>query len=268
MNIQIPQEIVHAEKDSVSYSIAHSPFGKKLTQKHSDICYRNCMTALPTYEYHLYPNAKSILPSEIFLKWISLCKENEIIPHEADATSTNGLNSLFVPHKSYNRHLVYATLCCYRWSENKAKIPYETVKITESGLPFFQALHYALAKHLTFEHGNHSFLPIVNLSSTSSFYNICGYGKGNKHYLPWSIVGKYFFTVQKDGRSVADIVGDNCPQQYGYGSTVSSIHDKLKELGFDEEIQELKLDLEEIIDPKFSKLYTIESPHRKNCSHF
>lgn len=261
-DVKLPRGLQDKNSDYVSFTLTHTPEGHNapLQQQYNSMgCYAVCMPALPNYHYELEPCAghaaavwdpvkltykvgeppeiKSLMSGREYFKWIRLCQDHGLVPLEAEAHRKGKLNYLTIPKRNYNRHIIYAALCCYRWSENKPRIPLTVVRLLAANpnIDFFQALHFALGKYLTWMYGNHSFLPISVLeANTYACYNTQSYGRCGFHYLPWSIVTKHFFLRRKDGTTIADEVGNACPREYGYGSTAASLGEKIKSLGLEE----------------------------------
>lgn len=147
-------------------------------------------------------------------------------------------------------------------------IPYLTVELNsrKPQLDFFQVLHYVLAKHGTFERGDHSFIPIVPLTNCV-YYNALGYGRCGWHYIPWSIAAKKFF---EGTRTIADEVGDNCPVMYGYGNTTGAIHSLLTKWNLEEPKQKTPepptyaaKEVDDLLDEKWTHFYAVNPSNVK-----
>lgn len=240
-DLDIPSALHKADSDSVSYTTYSKP-PEAVAPIRQDYptarCYGASMQDLAAYSYDLYPHqrVKSRLPAEVFLKWIDMCMDVGLVPQEARPDTENAQNSLHIPCRGYNRHLIYSALCCYRWTDTYPAIPYMMATLCERkpSLDFFQVLHYVMALHGTFANGDHCFIPMISLAGNTTYYNTYGYGKSGFHHVPWSIATKWFYARRKDGRSKADDVGDKCPVLYGYGNTTGAIHGLLTEWGMTE----------------------------------
>jgi hypothetical protein len=111
-------------------------------------------------------DGRSILSEEVYLQWMELCKQHGLVPKIAKCYRREGCNIMEVMRpRVYDKHMTYAALCCYRWSECKAPMIYEIVAMSQRypTINFWQVLHYVLARHeIT---GGHSF---VNMRTSSA----------------------------------------------------------------------------------------------------
>lgn len=98
---------------------------------------------------------------DMYLKFIDLTKESNVIDSSVEATVSDDDYLMHIPIVKTTRHRVYAALCCYRFCESWAPIPYTVLKLKELNpqLHFWQLLHYA-HKHCLKQQNQHSFLPI------------------------------------------------------------------------------------------------------------
>lgn len=107
------------------------------------------------------PNGKSITPKDDFMRWMNLCAQHMLIPSTARYYTKNQQNILDIKkvHKQ-NRHVMYSSLCCYRWSEySYAMIKRVLLLVDNYGMNFWQALAVTLS--LGCCNFNHSFLPYI-----------------------------------------------------------------------------------------------------------
>ncbi len=90
------------------------------------------------------------------------------MPLNSNFYSKDNRNYAVICGKNETRHRIYAGLCCYRWADALAPLPYTVVRLMEADVPinFYQALHYAMAKYVTLI--GHSF---ANIMSNTSLYS-------------------------------------------------------------------------------------------------
>jgi len=161
---ELPPQVKNATSDHVKYGFK-IPSG--VEKQFSAVCYAAHMDRLPKGIFYLYPNITtnwihekaSCLPGECFIAFIDMCKKNGLIPKEVKIKIVDGQNRLVVDGKKFDRHLVYSTLCCYRWSDSKAAMVYNiTHALMENPrLNFWCVLYYWLLKSSL--NYNHTFLP-------------------------------------------------------------------------------------------------------------
>lgn len=213
-DLDIPTEIKNKDSDFIAFTVE-----TKTNSTTCDFiaCYGSWMTRLPDCTFTCMPSAPlatnvtghwmtatadmkaprvSILPGDIFMRWVDLCKEHNLCIREARAWRDGDKNYFYLPGRSKHRHEIYTSLCIHRWSENTALIPYTVVKLLElkPHIHFYQALHYAMAKYLYIT--NHSFHTI------GSAHNI--YGRKATCDLLDGLVMAYFFTKNKQDQSISD----------------------------------------------------------------
>ena len=196
--IDIPPNIQNHKDDFVSYQT--NSLNSSIQTYENSACYASHINKLQSCEFTCYPNKRSsILPYEVFYRWITLCQENGFVPKEATINKVDDNNILIIPNNNYDNNIVYAALCCYRWSENQAPMPYCVVKLLEKTpkMSFFQAFHYACCKYISLV--NHSFCNLSILGSCSSFYG--NYGKSGQFFLPWGLAVRIFFTKSRTDKS-------------------------------------------------------------------
>lgn len=197
---KIPQELGNKVNDNVSYAVT---IGESKYDYNNAACYMAVAHQLPECEFFLRPNdKKSVLPWDAFVRWVELCKENGVITPEATPSRDGDLNLLHMP-KGNNRHLVYASLCCYRWSENQPGAPWLVVELLNANpkIDFFQALHYACTQVVYYF--THSFTQII-CNNGKCFYNHGQYIYNL--YIPYSAVLAWFYRDKVDGRTKAQTI--------------------------------------------------------------
>jgi len=193
----------------------------KQTLEHINLpCYSGSMVNLNKIEFVCSPNnkKKSILPDDIYLRWMQLCKDYGLCPTSSEAFIEKDKQHFRCRGK--NRHRVYAALCCYRWADNVAPIPYTVVRLLDMNprLTFYQVLHYALAKYIT--NSNHNFISIagggsylaypvrrLDLLSSVSIWLFFNHPDGRKACL---------YRKWKDGVTHARIA--SVPTEIGFGA--------------------------------------------------
>lgn len=232
--IAIPKEYANKSHDLVSYYYKQEGCDEKFLDEAA--CYATCMKMLPKCSYKLVPKEeKSQLPYDLFCKYIELCKENKIVIKECETQNEENKNILIVPRNNYNKHLVYTTLCCYRWSENQAGTPYAIIKTLEQNpeIDFFQAFHYGLlhAVYWTL----HSFTFIANKSILTTKFNNSQLNIAN------SI-------------AIAKLFRDEKIEDCGY-ETISKVDDYASCLKRKLGSSNIK-NIEDLLDPKLKILYT------------
>lgn len=193
--IEVP--VIAQRNDYVSYKT----IGKKHSHDHLNRpCYSGSMLNLSKFNFLCRPNygSKSLLPKEIYLRWMQLCKDYGLAPTTSEAFVEKGKN--YFRCKGHNKHRVYAALCCYRWADNLAPLPYTVVTLLDmnSQLSFYQVLHYALSKYI--QNSNHNFVSIaaggaysyfpshrLNLLSMISVWLFFNHPEGRKncYYRKW-----------------------------------------------------------------------------------
>lgn len=147
---EFPKEInVTNVSDYVTYT-AYEP-GEPV-RREGAACYAGHMNRLKELSFKLEPQAKyTSVPNATYLEWIGLCKQAGLIPESVLEYVENEKNYLWIPAKLYDRHTVYITMCCYRWSASCPKMIWQLVEHMKRipGITFWQALHYALGSWTT-----------------------------------------------------------------------------------------------------------------------
>lgn len=246
--ITIPDFLNNRDHDYVWYDYIRGD--KPSASINKGACYATCMSFLPECNFTLRPSdGKSLLPFDVFKKYIELCKENGIVNKDVSVDGSEGNNRLLIP-KGHNRHKVYSTLCCYRWSENQPGVAYATVKALEQypEIDFFQAFHYGCARRAYWL--IHSFHYILAEKST---YNT-GLGNNGLLYVPNSMILAHAFrNEKKNNKTLVENMSNS-------GYTTDAINSLMIGLKFpdckDANSKKYKIkDLEEILSPKLTKLY-------------
>lgn len=172
MNVikDFPAGLQNGSNDYVNYSYrnpAKSADGEKKVE--GSACYSSVMESLELFRLSLHPHKDKTarLPSDCYHDWIGICIANGLIPPEVEYGVKDDTSFLIIPEGCYDRHWVYMTLCCYRWSDAHAKMVWQIVQHVKNGrdFTFWQALHYGLAMHSTYGVG-HSFCYVNNAQAT------------------------------------------------------------------------------------------------------
>lgn len=116
------------------------------------------------------------LDGALYLKWMALCQKHGIVPPGVEAYVDKGLNFLIIPSGVYDRHLVYAALCCFRWADSRGRMPWQIMQhVKRLPVTFWQAFHYGMGTHLC--GSGHSF----HMISKPSLYAIHQQGNDLSH---------------------------------------------------------------------------------------
>ncbi len=240
--IPIPDALNNRGHDQVWFDYQRN--NDKLISVQKAVCYYQCMSFLPECDFTLQPtDAKSLLPFDVFRKYINLCQANGLVNKDATVSGEEGKNQLIVP-KGQNKHRVYTTLCCYRWSENQPGMAFALVGALEKfpEIDFYQAFHYGCARRVYWP--LHSFHTIIMAKST---YNN-GLGENGLLYVPHSLALAHTY---RNG-----IIDKFCSTGY----TANAIEAEMGKLKFPECRTEgakkyrLK-EIDHILSPKMTKLY-------------
>lgn len=157
--------------DHVSYGVYYVKEELEYTYKDT-ACYGNIHNTDESRKInvHCFPNKQSALSNETYLKWMDICQENGLFPDDAKFYINDEKQVLDLVHFN-NKHKFYIALCCYRFADSYPAIAWTTVELYNKNINFFQALHYALAKHYVPKWGCHSFCAIA---STDNYYAYFG----------------------------------------------------------------------------------------------
>lgn len=107
------------------------------------------------------PANKSIMSEEHYLRWMELCRQNGLVAGEAVPYTEDGNNCIYIEEHQHEYAVLYATLCCYRWSTHYVKMCYDIIDDNRD-ISFHQKLHYYLGK--TVQNWNHSFTYVSHSS--------------------------------------------------------------------------------------------------------
>lgn len=213
--------------DYVNFSLKY--FERKKEKKieyDNKECYGSVMSYLANCEIRCTPRNLGGLSSEIYLSWMNLCKQNGIVHENAEFYSNGGNHFLNLPWGTYNPCSVYATLCCYRWSDSMPKLAHLVVSGMEvSDVSFFQILHYAMTKFVS--NNNHSFV-VVDYNQT----------RRSSLWLGWTIGMSLFFKHKIKPESVNKLAWLN-------------IENVIKESGFESDQLYVKKNLD-IVDKRWT----------------
>ncbi len=247
--------------DFVSYHVTDLDTGKK-ESKPDAVCYASHMSKLTKTEFKLCPSTKTskdrTMRYDPFLRWINLCKENWIVPPDAEPYQEHGKICMRLNGHGKSRHQMYAALSCYRWASTNAEICNLVLHILDlrPQIHFFQALHFSLRKYLY--NSGHSFLAIQGTYHAA-------YGP-RKEFLIHSLPGTWFFRN-------ADHPESPCRKAKQEGYTVSAIDEYVKGLKFNSSFypysddvsnrQSLILNnLNHVLWDEWTDLYRLDKPDR------
>ena len=250
--IKIPDTLKNAPSDYVNFKYEGSK--SKEREELNRPCYNSIMPSLSDLIIRLssHNDKNTRLPKDYYLAWMELCKTNKLIPPDTEVSiDENNVHQLNLLSTGYDKHWVYATLCCYRFADAYAPMVWQIVEHVNASkdFTFWQALHFGFATHYTYGSG-HSFSYLC--SSTSP-------------YAPWgnldlsqSIAIKDFYSLTVDQRKkkngatndcineVAQSLG-GCPRYDPYG--------RVTKTGAGITISNLN----ELLTDKFTELYLIKT---------
>jgi len=93
----------------------------------------------------------SVLSEAEYLEWMNLAKKHGIVPASAKCYRDGDHNIMEIVHpEKYDRHITYAALCCYRWSDSKAPMIYDIITCCKDhpNINFWQVFQYCLSVYL------------------------------------------------------------------------------------------------------------------------
>jgi hypothetical protein len=236
------------KNDSVTFTVVD----KDVISTQSVNCYQSHMSQLWGKKFILSPDRNSwynlynknsevedglttAAPFNIFAKWVNLCQlagccYNKVEIHFDD----DGGNHMTIP-PCLEKHIVYGSLCTYRWAESLAPMVVEAVEIWDNNkndIHPMQVLHYVFGKHVvsTGHSWNHiSISTDGQLSSLSLNY-------GNKYNLGLSLTASLFWSWTQEQRiekytkdtaytqnRIADLTTSLVPQEYKKGIYVPGL---------------------------------------------
>lgn len=261
MSIAIPNEIQNKANDYVTWSIQE---GNTTIDRETQVCYSKDMKQLTTVGFYLRPCLdKSQLPNAHFLEWITLCKKNKLIPECAIGHVDADKNYLTLPVGCGDHSLIYAALCCYRWSDSFARMVWQIIEHTRAypHLSFFQLLHYGLAQHYTYGAG-HSFSPVY----VSSYGP---YGNNEKYDLAQLIAVKQFYmsytpdqrNKSKDASYAVNTYIGNMASNLG-GFNIEEVANGPYKTQKRSPILYIS-NLEDLLTDRWTRLYNVENPTKE-----
>lgn len=120
-------------------------------------CYSFIMNKWDKNVFTCLPNlTPSLMPFDMFERWMNLCKKNGLLIEEAILVREKQSNIMVLDGKHTSRHEILASLCCYRWADSLGEMVKEILDLTDKKpqLNFYQILHKGLSGHIT--NWNHS----------------------------------------------------------------------------------------------------------------
>lgn len=251
MPIAVPDAITKLDNDYVNWRVY---INGQWVERGEQICYNKDMTNLETVGFHLrpklYATAKSILPADYYKEWIIQCQMHGLIHESAVIQTKNDHNELIIEKAVPDRHVMYATLCCYRWSDTNAPLVWQIIEHMKlPNVTFWQALHYGLAFHPTYG-GVHSFSPIHKGAYGP-------YGNNEKYDIAHSIAVKKFFALTKPQR-------DTLSQQIGTNSIniVTKLAQDLGGIAPNKEPVLKANNIDDLLTSKWTAMYQLNDPTR------
>lgn len=162
-----PPDSLHHIYDGIKISV-RSEVSKRYIPNSNTACFMGVMKSLGERQLRvesLEPHDNGLSP-KIYLKWIALCKENQLIPETARASSKRKGKVKYleiVKPTAYDKHIIYAALCCYRWADTTPQMAWQIMEHMDAwGITFWQALHYGVKRWI--RNSNHTFFPSGELS--------------------------------------------------------------------------------------------------------
>jgi hypothetical protein len=262
MITKCPVAIKNGPNDYVEYAVNTGDRAKDMGEK---VCYHDVMRSLDKSELLIRPhNSQGVRASkDLYLAWMRLCQEHGLIPDKVEVYVEKDKNYLKIPGGIYDKHWIYATLCCYRFADAFARMVWlvvENVDRCKGDFTFWQALHYAMAAEYSYGSG-HSF----------SYISASGYtpydGGNAKDDLGSSIAIPLFFAKSVSARKKID----------GYTNTaISKVASKLggsetkdvKLEGYSRPVQKpfpvLRIDrMGDLLTPRWTPMYQLKNPTSK-----
>jgi len=270
--VQPPQRTLvnHITGDSVSFLVIY-PNGQ--SQEFQAICYRDGMIDRADYKekmnergFVLWSNVdafgkndhlKAILTADEFFQWIEHCRKANIIAKGMTAyTDAQGIHRLIVPRGLYDRHQIYAAMCCFRWADCAPKMVFELLEnLKKEDVPFWTALHYGLQGY--WYNYNHSFVRIA--SRSASMYM----SDAPSQDLAHSLAAKFWYSLSAEERvsrnpnSISSICEvDKVAIELGGELTERFQVDRRDKQRPNLFIEEMKT----LLTPKWKPLYDLERP--------
>jgi len=172
MITKCPKSVKNGPHDYVKYAIVK---GNKPQDMGEKVCYYDAMRSLGANELRLRPYNKDDVraPGELYLAWMRMCQDNGLMPGDIEFYVEEGNNYLKIPGDVYDKHWMYAAMCCFRFADAFARMVWLVVENMNKGadeFTFWQALHYGLAAEYTYGAG-HSFSYICKSNYSAAAYN-------------------------------------------------------------------------------------------------
>ena len=161
-----------------------------------------------------------------------------------------------IPGEHETKHRIYASLCCYRFSECLAPLCYTLLRLLETKptLDFFQVLHYSLGK---FNLGwGHSFSSICAANSVHAAYMASTMVKGAATDLMYGRGLRLFFERKPEGCLASKA------QQNTY--TYTAIDTVITGFGMSLPVKKL----EDLLDEKWTPLYQMPEPTKEKLKAY
>ena len=234
----VPKEIANKiRSDCVSFSATNNKTEEK-KEYAAQACYASYMNTLSENMFTCYPQSTFSLPNDVYLKWMNLCKINNLLPISSEFFIEKNKPIARIPGGNESKHRIYTALCCYRFAESIAPLAYEAVGLSDNNpqLDFYQIIHYVLCKYVT--HTGHSFSHLC--TSGYEIYSL----KNERLNLASSITMKWWFEIDRMGKSSCGVAGT------GYTSDALRAY-KNKFNKFDMVVK----NIEDVLDPKYTPLY-------------
>lgn len=220
---------------------AYAEDGTKVGQKEYVYCYSPIMRALGKYEIHNYPyiGENRVYSDRLhpisYLRYMNLCKKEGLIPSEAKVfIDKEKGNCMVIPRLGWGRHTVYVALCMYRFADICPKnILAGLLLHRKTNLPWLQIFHYLLTKMV--------------MGSGHIFIGVNGsvYGGSYNKDPRVGMALKVFCSLSEEYRTY---LGNT-------GNTIAMFTSMINEIPPVEPFSSV----EEILDPKYSRLYTDDS---------
>jgi hypothetical protein len=144
-------------------------------------------------------------------------------------------NCLLIPNANYNKHLVYVSLCMYRFSQNQPGLAYAILEGMKRGnLNFFQVLQYACLRRSTWP--GHTFYGAYAKVVDQKTFSNSVYQSKNTYCLKQSIALKKLFLdnpLPKDQvytTSLVEAIIQKIPGDFTINKTVSFLNPLLAKL--------------------------------------
>jgi hypothetical protein len=191
--VSLPPKIVIRGVDNVTYATIT---GDKEQLHRAAPCYQAHMAQLNKYTFKCIASTRvSVLPEREYLLWMQYCHTYGLVPTGSTFWREKGQNIALIPGKYETRHRLYTGLCCYRWADSLAPLPYTVVHLLDHNpqLHFMQVLHYAMGKFVTLV--GHSFSNVA-ANNMGAIYGGSGAARLNVLY---GLGTKLFYQFDESG---------------------------------------------------------------------